>query len=404
MRLVHLSDLHLGFRQYQRLTPGGINQREADVAGAFKRALDLTVSLKPDVILFAGDIFHTVRPTNQAILHAFQQFARLRRELPNAAIVMVAGNHDIPRTAETGSILRLFESLGIKVADRTAQRFSGPDFPNSPDLSILAVPGDPALAATTEFRPDGPQRYQILLSHMLLQHMVPKYLVTADRASIEIRKEELNAPLWSYVALGHYHVHSQIYANAFYAGSIEYTSSNPWGELDEEQDLRLPGKGIVEYDLETGKHQFHHVPPARKHVDLPFIHAAGLSAPEIDEKIRHCVENCSGIDDQVVRLVVRDLPRHIMRELDLKALREFRRRALHFHLDTRRPEILRTHAQGAPGRRPSLAELVREKLQARMLASDIDREALVNLALHYLQEVERDESRVAASALGEGLD
>ena len=32
MRLVHLSDLHLGYRQYQRLTPGGINQREADVA------------------------------------------------------------------------------------------------------------------------------------------------------------------------------------------------------------------------------------------------------------------------------------------------------------------------------------------------------------------------------------
>ena len=85
MRLVHLSDLHLGFRQYQRLTPGGINQREADVAGAFKRALDLTVSLKPEIVLLAGDIFHTVRPGNPAILHAFQQFARLRRELPNAA-------------------------------------------------------------------------------------------------------------------------------------------------------------------------------------------------------------------------------------------------------------------------------------------------------------------------------
>ena len=43
MRLVHLADLHLGYRQYQRLTPQGINQREADVATAFKRAVDKVV-------------------------------------------------------------------------------------------------------------------------------------------------------------------------------------------------------------------------------------------------------------------------------------------------------------------------------------------------------------------------
>jgi len=400
LRLVHLSDLHLGFRQYQRLTPGGINQREADVAGAFKRALDLTVSLKPDIVLLAGDIFHTVRPTNPAILHAFQQFARLRQELPDAAIIMAAGNHDIPKTAETGCILRLFSPLGIHVADRKAELFD--DF-GQLDLSVLAVPGDPALSDTTEFNHNGSKRYNILLSHLLLPEVKPHYLGSSDRASLEIRKEDLNASKWSYIALGHYHVHHQIAPNAFYGGSIEYTSSNPWGELDEEHDRGLPGKGIVEFDLDTGEYRFHHVPPARQHIDLPFIAAAALSAKEIDEKIRQCVDDCAGIDDQVVRLVIRDLPRHIMRELDPKALREFRRRALHFHLDTRRPEILRTAAHGAPGRRPSLAEMVREKLQSRMLSSDIDREALVALALHYLQEVERDESRLAESVLADGL-
>src|ERR1700748_3058109 len=102
MRLTHLSDLHLGYRQYQRLTPGGINQREADVAATFRTAIDRVIALRPDAIVVAGEIFHSVRPTNQAILHAFLQFSRLRRELPQAAIVLVAGNHDIPRTAETG--------------------------------------------------------------------------------------------------------------------------------------------------------------------------------------------------------------------------------------------------------------------------------------------------------------
>ena len=39
-----------------------------------------------------------------------------------------------------------------------------------------------------------------------------------------------------YVALGHYHVYREIAPNAFYSGSIEYTSPNVWGELVEERD------------------------------------------------------------------------------------------------------------------------------------------------------------------------
>ncbi|HEU4990688.1 MAG TPA: metallophosphoesterase, partial [Gemmatimonadaceae bacterium] len=64
MRVVHLSDLHLGFRQYQRLTPLGANQREADVALTFKRTVDRVIALHPDLVVIAGDVFHSVRPTN----------------------------------------------------------------------------------------------------------------------------------------------------------------------------------------------------------------------------------------------------------------------------------------------------------------------------------------------------
>src|SRR5438132_10853180 len=108
VRLVHLSDLHLGYRQYQRLTPGGVNQREADVATTFRVAIDRIIAIAPEVIVVAGDVFHSVRPTNQAILHAFIQFARLMHSLPNTVVVVVAGNHDTPRSTETGGILQLF--------------------------------------------------------------------------------------------------------------------------------------------------------------------------------------------------------------------------------------------------------------------------------------------------------
>src|SRR6185312_12937635 len=124
MRLVHLADIHLGFRQYQRQTPGGINQREHDVALSLKRVIDLVIQLRPEVVLIAGDVFHTVRPTNPAILHAFIQFARLTKELPDTRVVMVAGNHDTPRTSETGCILGLFRPLGISVVDSEPQWIS----------------------------------------------------------------------------------------------------------------------------------------------------------------------------------------------------------------------------------------------------------------------------------------
>ena len=38
MRIAHLADMHLGFRQFQRLDASGVNQREADVAAAFVAA------------------------------------------------------------------------------------------------------------------------------------------------------------------------------------------------------------------------------------------------------------------------------------------------------------------------------------------------------------------------------
>ena len=101
MRIVHLADLHLGFRQYQRLTPGGINQREADVARTFESAIDRIIELAPEVVLFAGDIFHSVRPSNPAILHAFIHFSRLMQQLPQSRVVMVAGNFNVVLASRT---------------------------------------------------------------------------------------------------------------------------------------------------------------------------------------------------------------------------------------------------------------------------------------------------------------
>ncbi|MEA2761433.1 MAG: repair protein SbcD/Mre11 [Gemmatimonadaceae bacterium] len=384
MRLVHLADIHLGFRQYQRQTPTGINQREADIATSLRRVIDAVIELHPDVVLIAGDVFHTVRPTNPAILHGFLQFSRLMQMLPDATVVMIAGNHDTPRTAETGCILGLFRGLGITVVDGVSKRISVPER----DLMILAVPDmaqdNPAL------EPDPTAKYNVLLLHGEIEGVLPKHGRELDRSTMEISKEALGAEKWDYVALGHYHVYRSVAPNAFYSGSVDYTSTNPWGELAEERETGIGGKGIIEHDLATKAHRFHPLPPLRAWVDLAPLSGAGLSPAALDEAIRAALDNCDGgIDEKIVRLVVRDVPRHILRDLDHKSLRDYKRRALHFNLDTRRPEIVRPEkGQAAPGRRASLADTVRDKLRSRVLTENINREALVELGLHYLREAD----------------
>ena len=86
MKIAHLADVHLGFRQFHRLTTNGINQREVDVAQAFRAAVDGMIEAAPDLVVVAGDLFHSVRPTNTAILDSFNQFRRLRAALPTTPI------------------------------------------------------------------------------------------------------------------------------------------------------------------------------------------------------------------------------------------------------------------------------------------------------------------------------
>jgi DNA repair protein SbcD/Mre11 len=343
------------------------------------------------MVLIAGDVFHQVRPTNAAILHAYLQFARLRATLPQTEVVMVAGNHDTPRSYETGCILRLFVPLGVHVVEAEPRALEFPEL----DLSVLAIADNQH--ARPKLVPAGTRRWNVLMLHGEVEGMLGPFAATHEMATSEIPQDELNAARWDYIALGHYHVYRRMSPNQFYSGSLDYTSTNSWGERIEEQMAGVPGKGIVEHDLATGTHTFHPLQPSREFVDLPMVSARGLTTEEVNARIAAVVEGCpGGIDDKVVRLVIRDLPRHITRQLDHKQVRDFRRRALHFHLDTRRPEMIRTVGHGAPGRRPSLADFVRDKLRERMVPADVDRDALVTLGLRYLKDAEERDSPSAA--------
>ncbi|HEY3012797.1 MAG TPA: exonuclease SbcCD subunit D [Gemmatimonadales bacterium] len=388
MKLAHIADPHLGIRQYHRQTATGINQREADIAHAFRTAVDGVIAAAPDAVIIAGDLFHSVRPTNAAIVFAFRQLQRLRDELPAAPIVLIAGNHDTPRSSETGSILRLFEELGVDVATDEARRLVYPQL----DLSILAVPSQVLVTQQRPpLQPEGSETRQVLILHGEVEGEYPFDRSAADYGGGVIGRRELHLEAWTYIALGHYHTQHEVEKNAWYAGSLEYVGPNLWGEWADEKQHGSHGKGWLLVDLDTGSVKRNPVPPAREVHDLDPILAEGMSAAAVDEQIRARAEAVpGGISDKIVRLRVFAIPRHVARELNHTAIRGFKADALHFHLDLRRPEIHRTTGMGAPGRRQTLPELVSSYLAGRPLPAELDRDAFVRLGRDLMDSVERD--------------
>jgi exonuclease SbcD len=98
MRIIHLADTHLGYSAYRKATEEGVNQREVDVYDAFTQCIDYAIKTKPDVVLHAGDLFDSVRPTNRAITVAVQQILRLSKE--KIPFVVISGNHETPKLKE----------------------------------------------------------------------------------------------------------------------------------------------------------------------------------------------------------------------------------------------------------------------------------------------------------------
>lgn len=389
MRIAHVADLHLGFRQYQRLTSRGHNQREADVALAFERAIDGIIGERPDAVVVAGDLFHTVRPTNSAILLAYRQFSRLRRALPDAPVVVIAGNHDTPRSSDTVSIFGLFPELGIEVAHEKARRL---DFP-ALDLSVLAVPHQALFEEPRPgLEPSGSAKYQVLMLHGETPGLFGDDRSVAEPGGAHLSETDLGTGVWSYVALGHYHVQHQVHPNVWYAGALEYVSPNLWGELHEERRRRIPAKGWLLVDLDAGTVTPRPISPPRRVIDLPALNGADMAAAELDRLLEDAVEKVpGGIADAVIRQVILNVSLPVGRELDHARIRAWKAAALHFQLDLRRPNVpARRENSGAPGSRQTLPELLEDFLQRRPLPGGMDRVEFVREGSDLLAAVEPD--------------
>ena len=215
------------------------NQREADVAQSFTRAIDKVIALAPDLILIGGDVFHTVRPTNPAILHAFRQFSRLRAALPDAI-----DRHGRRQPRHAALDARRGASCACSAARRsTSPTWSARAAARSPTRSrrMLAVPDLPP--GSVGLSPDLACRHNVLLLHGEVEGVLPEGAREDERAAMPIPASDLpqsGGTTWRSATTT---CTARWRPNACYCGSLDYTSTKCWGEIAEERASQAARQG-----------------------------------------------------------------------------------------------------------------------------------------------------------------
>ena len=105
MKLIHLSDLHIGKRVHE------VSMTE-DQEYILTKILHIIDDEKPDAVLIAGDVYDKSVPSAEAVTLFDDFLCRLaKRQVP---VMIISGNHDSPERLAFGG--RLLEGSGIHIS------------------------------------------------------------------------------------------------------------------------------------------------------------------------------------------------------------------------------------------------------------------------------------------------
>ena len=378
MKIIHVSDLHIGYRAYNKLDSNGYNKREMDVLSAFDETLRKIAEIQPDLIIFAGDIFHKPRPSNFSLFVTVKFLQRFRQTC-SSPLLIIGGNHEMTKSTESGSVLNFFEAIipNTKVVEKEIKEITYGNL----GISVTCVPyGAFAELDRNSLKPNREFKYNILTLHgSYNSRKCPEISKNEHTALIE--EENINGREWDYVALGHYHKYTELEDNIYYSGAIERTSSNVW------QEAKDP-KGFIEYNLETKKREFHELQKLRKVYDIKKINCENYTAEEIDSRIEEEIAKIKDFESSIVRITLENIDPLAIRNLDYKKIREYRKKAVHFMINFIKKDLSLSFDTEESGfdRQKNLSETLEEELKVFELAQGLSKDKFEGLAREYFCE------------------
>lgn len=332
MRGVATADWHLGARQFQA-TEDGRNAREKDVERALERVVENTIEADPDLLTVSGDCFDHPRVSMHAVL-AFRDAIRRIRDETEAHIVILQGNHDAPRTADTKTPIHVPGDYDRVHVVTTPRRIRFRTASTGETVSVACFPYVRAAESDGEsyrLDPDPEADVNVLAMHAAVKggedgEKLPAFY--GGQGALDVGRE---TDRWDVIAVGDYHEPTDLTDDglAFYPGSIERTSTDIWSERHE--------KGVVVYDTVSEKtvftsHETRRVYDRRLRDGV----GDGPKSEPTPENLNRTLETLLWADqheDAIVRLKVGDFPREQRDQVDWGVVRELKRTCLHFQLD-----------------------------------------------------------------------
>jgi len=378
MKILHVADTHLGYSAYRRVTEEGINQREMDTYDAFKQFIDCALKSKPDLVIHAGDLFDSVRPTNRAITFAIHQILRLsKQEIP---FVIIAGNHEHPKLKETGHIFSILDHIENVYPIYNA---SYEIIPFELDGNKITIHAIPQTTTKQEFndnlkklKPEPNTDYNILLAHGGVKGIKEFSMNEFNELIIPTQYLKSN---FDYVALGHYHKYVKVSENAFYSGSTECFTFSDAGEQ----------KGFMELELKDGKIKHNFVPlKNRPMIDSGPINCSNLSLDEVMKCIKKTIKEIEP-RGKVFRIILDGIPSHIYRGIDFSTIRVQSSEAVHYEI---KANVIKEG--DAKASETSKIDALANEFEVFLKGQSIEeKETLLKIGLEYFQKIESREEK-----------
>lgn len=240
MLISHISDIHLGYAQFN------LQEREEDLYEVFGEAVEKSISEHVKAIILAGDIFHNPKPNGAAIIRLARELKKLKEK--SIPVFFVLGEHDISRSNDV-PLPYLFHNLGL------ARRLK----PDSPvQIDNLLIYGfnkerrsniDNGLISP--FRKLESIMKNDIQKHTVQNHQLKKILVLHqglydfNKFAGEIFSNDLPVG-FDYYAMGHYHDHIEKRFPTLNEGLVAYPGSIDLGHNEAISDVE---KGFLLVDL-----------------------------------------------------------------------------------------------------------------------------------------------------------
>ena len=145
----HISDTHLGLRQFEARDALGRNQRSQDILVAYRNCIDDIVRSDPPLIIHSGDVFESpvVNTSLQKLFQVSLEALSTRADGSRRVTVVISGNHDQPANVREPAAIELNAPIaGVPIVSATYATIdcgavSGAD-PSLANTLVHAIPHD----------------------------------------------------------------------------------------------------------------------------------------------------------------------------------------------------------------------------------------------------------------------